>query len=73
MNDTVQFIIDEYKLREPDKGGRVRIPKAKLKFTDISSEEAIKEIRNHPSIFDEGVIDKRELIVIPNINEDMIN
>lgn len=74
MEELIEFIKEEGKKRTPkgkarlDGNNRVVLPKPIFERAGFDTQNVVSEVRNRPSIFDEGVIEKRNVFVFPNIN-----
>ena len=74
MHEIVEYIVDEYELQGgfERKRATVTIPKSRIVRDGFEVDVVIRKIRANPSIFDEGLVEKRQLIQIPSINKTMI-
>lgn len=74
MHEIVEYIVDEYELQGGFERERVTvtIPKSRIVRDGFEVDDVIQKIRANPSIFDEGLVEKRQLIRIPRINKTMI-
>ena len=74
MNEIIDYIVDEYELQGGFERERatVTIPKSRIVRDGFEVDDVIRKIRANPSIFDEGLVEKRQLIQIPSINKAVI-